>query len=151
MSGFIPSSEGAKFISDEFFKIAKNRKAFVVNFEEDKAPGDCGMVACHGGWATEFDGFKEWSEGQNCTNIVFLEGAEYLAHLLGFDYQYYFRIWAQKNPKLWGAEYGHCMFDGNGYYAFGFTEETKDGCTLDFIARWYADFSERLKGLESAN
>ena len=148
MSKFIPSSKGAKFISDEFFRIVNSRKNVVVNFEEDKAPGDCGMVACHGGWATEFDGFEEWMRNHGGGYVYYRDGADYLAYLMGFDDLAAFWIWAYKNPKLWGYQHGDSMFGGSGYRAFGFTHKNKHKCTLEFIAKWYADFSERLKRAE---
>ena len=142
----IPSrkSKGAKFISQQFFKIAKSRKAD-VNFGILGRPGPCGTVACHGGWATEFDGFEEWSEGRGCAWIDFSDGANYLAHLLGFDDWGDFVFWAKENPSLWGSEDGDCMFGGGGYRAFGFTHKDKNECTLEFIAQWYANLCDRLE------
>ena len=75
----------------------------------------CETVACHGGWCyLAFDENSYWANNgtlkRNGHPISFKDGANGLAHLLGFNDMHELKAWAAENREQWGTPYGAEMF-----------------------------------------
>ena len=89
----------------------------------------CGTVHCVGGWyAVANLDRRAIKDKFNEGRIVFNHGTNLMAQDLGFRNGDILTNWAYENPKIWGNENGHLMFDiVNAYDNAGF-----DGV----IAQW---------------
>lgn len=93
----------------------------------------CGSPMCHAGWYA-------FSQVNNASR--FEDGAERMAHDLGFDMIYDLKDWARENPLLWGNENGIFMFRDPS--AFESKDRPEGATSLSDIADHWEEVSDRL-------
>lgn len=143
-----PCREAALFIANFFQDIANkqgNRLHFCL---PDALELRCGTVACHGGHAIPLAAMVH--EDAYVYKKPYMNGAQAIGHILGFDGVYDYLSWAIQHPCCWGNAHGHEMFSSWGHLAFGkkFDEADFDDaknesntCTLQTIADHYRDMA----------
>ena len=77
--------------------------------------GECGTIACHGGWYA-YAKMRQEREGEYIPmkgpiySLGFWIGANSLAVDLGFEDRQELEDWAHDNPEIWGNYFGHDIF-----------------------------------------
>lgn len=101
----------------------------------------CGTTHCHGGW---FSIACKLHLRQYCG---FLDGADRMAEILGFDDNYILEQWAAENPIIWGNYRGRGMFCAE--LAFASPARPDGAKNLQHIIDHWREVRERLLALEN--
>ena len=107
---------------------------------------DCGTVACHGGWAALILDSTVNPEVDPYPYQSYELGALAIGRFVGFTGEGSLLDWADSNPLEWGNEFGHYMFDSNGYSSFGVFDAGQ--CTVGDIGMHWVAVGCRVLGLE---
>lgn len=92
----------------------------------------CGTIACHGGW---------WAVANKIKTNDYADGAKHMAQTLGFEDVTALKVWAHRNPQIWGNYHGGDMFQSR--LAFGV--EPYEEITLKDIGNHWLGVAERYK------
>ena len=92
----------------------------------------CGTIHCHAG--AYLIGAQELEKGKS---YDFKQGAELMAHNLGFTSKDALSLWADKNPKIWGSIFGRGMFS----YSRAFNR----AWNISQIAEWWRNVGIRIE------
>lgn len=126
-----------------------NGGAYLMMADTGITRDECGTFACVGGWyalasihhhnePVYWEGDLE-EEGQSLSRgyayVGFREGADALAHDLGFKDSEDLTEWAIDWPEYWGNDFGGSMFHGVAAYA-GTPSPANGPGIVDVIAHW---------------
>lgn len=128
-----PTSKQFKAIIDNFDKVLP-LAAFEghMKMRETDIDNQCGTPMCHGGW---------YAVACKPTLHHYTQGANLLAHDLGFESSSELEDWASANSYLWGGERGLYMFCN--LCAFAEDGDFNPDMTLKDIRNWWAGVHNR--------
>jgi hypothetical protein len=88
-----------------------------LNVYDEEYEYECGTVHCVGGWYAVANLDREFIDNKiKNGRVEYDDGAELMAHDLGFDSYWALGGWAFDNPKIWGNEGGFEMFESASAY-----------------------------------
>jgi len=137
-----PTVKQVQALIARFESVIKKWPEGVLDMDEpDVRSGqhNCGTTHCHAGWyaVAYIDEGREFPpevEDNNMRRITCIDGIDLMSRDLGFRKPVDLRSWAQRNPEIWGNEFGDFMF----CKASAFGPEGGDDAEnmQDIVAHW---------------
>ena len=159
-----PTPSNIRMVAKKLERMIPETRQGNINMRECdiyKEPDTCGTIACHGGfYAVQHalenkDNYDFIPCNANEKSVSYLhkkairyfadpieweDGAERMAHDLGFGCREELQIWASTHPDLWGNESGHHMFISES----AFNEESSL-IKLENIVKWWRQVAARIE------
>ena len=167
-----PTSKAVRKVADVFYDLVENDNhkygTTILDMSEEQIVNDhCGTTACHAGWylLAKTKVKHEWRacftpEGSyykkdsvflmskdKQERINYFGGCSLMARDLGFKQESELTEWAERNPDIWGNEYGRFMFTSPDAFRFPNGGEV----TLEMIADHWQAVSDLLEDREEKN
>lgn len=103
-----PTKQQWQTVIDNFEKVLplSEREGSGLNMIEGAVNDGhvCGTIHCVGGW------YAIATEIHRNRLVNYNDGADGMAHDLGFEHHFDLEKWAHENAEIWGTEYGREMF-----------------------------------------
>lgn len=127
-----------------FLSLPEKAEVDMTKGYSNVEPKTCNSPACFGSWLSA----KYRTQKGEDEKRDYIDGAIAFAKDLGFCNMHELRYWADENPKMWGNEDGHCMFNSPS----AFNEEDKEYANYTITTRAIGEkliaVAERLRKTE---